>query len=156
MAKKEYQRTTREISFNNLQPQFLEKIRKYLEKKDIQDFEGNILMCVETTSEKISQGFFANLFGSGNYGKQTVMAFSPNRLLWSTLDNKNEIVVNSAKLNEIEIKDFSSPLIEDTGLDVFGFINGSTERVTAFLGLGEENISQKFKQTLAETIAKTT
>jgi hypothetical protein len=148
---KEYQRTTRECSFNELSPDIITAIRKYIEKNDLGNIETNILMCVETVSEKIKQGFFSKVFGGGNYAVKMAVIVTPERVLWATVDNKNATVVLAARLNEIEVKDFSSDLVEDCGLEIFGSINDFPERATAFIGLGEEDGAQKLRRVLRES-----
>ncbi|HEX8249665.1 MAG TPA: hypothetical protein VF599_15920 [Pyrinomonadaceae bacterium] len=151
---REYQRTTRECSFNDFQPEIIRAIRKYAEKYELGNIEEDVLMCAETVSEKIKQGFFSKIFGGADYAHNVSMLVAPERLVWCTLNSRNEAVVSAARLSEIEIADFESNLIEDSGLDVFGFINRSPERVKAFLGLGAEAAAQKFRETLKDAAAK--
>jgi hypothetical protein len=147
---REYQRTTRECSFNDFAPEIIQAIRKYAEKHQFGNIEAEAVMCAETVSEKITQGFFSKIFGGANYAQNVSMMVTPERLLWCAPDSRNNAIVLSARLSEIEISDFASPLVEDEGLNVFGFINQSPERVQAFLGLGAENAAQKFRETLKE------
>jgi hypothetical protein len=151
---REYQRTTRECSFNDFRPEIRSAIRNYAEKYELGNVEADALMCAETVSEKVRQGFFGKLFGGANYAQNVSMLVTPERLLWCTLDSRNNAVVLSARLSEIEITDFDSSLAEDSGLDVFGFINQSPERVQAFIGLGAEAAAQKFRETVKEAAAR--
>jgi hypothetical protein len=148
---REYQRTTRECSFNALSPEIITAIRKYTEKNAFGDIEANILICIETSSEKIKQGFFSKVFGGGNYAVKMAIVVTSERILWATVDNKNATSVLAARLNEIEVKDFSSDLVEDCGLEIFGLISGFSERATAFIGLGEEDGAQKLRHILKES-----
>jgi hypothetical protein len=151
---REYQRTTRECSFNDFQPEIRTAIRNYVEKHELGDIEEDVLMCAETVSEKIKQGFFSKIFGGANYAQNVSMLVTPERLLWCAQDSRNNRVVSAARLSEIEIGDFESSLVEDCGLSVFGFVNRSPERVRAFIGLGAEAAAQKFRRTVKETAAK--
>jgi hypothetical protein len=151
---REYQRTTRECSFNDFQPEIQSAIRKYVEKHELGEVEANVLMCAETVSEKIKQGFFSKIFGGANYARNVSMIITPERLLWCALDSRNNAIVSATRLSEIEIGDFQSSLIEDSGLNVFGFVNQSPERVQAFIGLGAEEAAQKFRRTLKEAAAE--
>ncbi|HLM02258.1 MAG TPA: hypothetical protein VK400_14490 [Pyrinomonadaceae bacterium] len=150
---REYQRTTRECSFDDFQPEIRSAIEKYAEKHDLGNVRAEALMCAETVSEKIKRGFFSKIFGGANYAQKISMLVTPERLLWCALDTGNNAVVLSARLSEVEISDFESNLVEDSGLDVFGFINQSPERVQAFIGLGAEPAAQKFRETVKETVA---
>lgn len=147
---KEYIRSTRECSFNLFPPEIVAAIRKYVEKNGLGNIESNILMCAETSSEKIKQGFFSKVFGGGNYAVKTCVVVGPERILWATLDNKNATAVLTARVNEIEVKDFQSDLVEDTGLEIFGFISEFSDRATAFIGLGEDEAAQKLRRVLRE------
>ena len=111
-------------------------------------------MCAETISEKIKHGFFSKFFGNSNYAQNVSMMVTPERLVWCTLDTQNNAIVLAARLSEIEVSDFPPTLVEDSGLDVFGFINQSPERVQAFLGLGAEPAAEKFRQTLKEAAGR--
>ena len=45
-------------------------------------------------------------------------------------------------------------MVEDAGLEIFGFINQSPERVHAFIGLGEEPAAQKLRQTIKNAASR--
>lgn len=150
---REFRRTTRECSFLEFPPEIVLAIRRYIEKNELDDVESRVLMCAETVSDKIRQGFFSKILDGANYAKKTAIVLTPEGILWCTLDNKNQTTVLSALLTEIEIKDFSAELLEDHGLDVFGFINRSPERVQAFIGLGEDSAAQKLRQKIKEAVS---
>lgn len=150
---REYQRTTREYSFDDFQPEIRSAIRKYAEKHEFGDVPAEALMCAETVSEKIKQGFFSKIFGGANYARKVSMLVTPERLLWCTVDARDNAIVLSARLSDVEISDFESNLVEDSGLNVFGFINQSPERVQAFIGLGAEPAAQKFRETVKKAAA---
>lgn len=147
---REYQRTTRECSFNDFRPEIVRAIRNYAEKHELGNVEADALMCAETVSEKVKSGFFSKIFGGANYARNVSMLITPERLLWCALDSRNDAVVLSARLTEIEVGDFRSNLVEDGGLNVFGFINQSPERLQAFIGLGAEAAAQKFREAVKE------
>lgn len=147
---REYKRTTRECSFSALSPEIVAAIRKYAAGNDLGNIEANVLMCAETSSEKINQGFFSKIFGGGNFAVKTCVVVTPECVLWATLDNKNATAVLSARFSDIEIRDFQSDLVEDTGLEIFGFIGEFPERATAFIGLGEEESARKLRRVLKE------
>lgn len=149
---KEYQRNTKRSEFSRLPAETIQAFRKYFEKNEMENVEAGILMCCETTSAKIKQGFFGKLFGGGNYAQFSVVFFTPTRLFWSTTDQKNQIAVLSAKFSEIEITNFKSDLIEDNGLNIFGFIGHFKEKVQAFIGFGEEQFANEFRQRLKDAV----
>ena len=149
---KEYQRNTRECKFTDFSPETIQSFRKYFEKNELGDVESEIVMCGETDSTRLNRGFFARLFGPGNFGQKTSVFFTPQRLFWCSTDQKNQRAVLSAKFKDIEVKEFASNLVQDTGLEVFGFINQSSKKVQAFIGLGEEPFAREFKKKLDEAI----
>lgn len=151
---REYQRNTKQSNFSSLPTETIASFKKYFEKNELGNVEAEIIMCCETISTKIKQGFFGKLFGGDNFAQNTAMFFTPTRLFWGTTDQKNQITILSAKLKDIEIKDFNSNLIEDNGLDIFGFINQSPKRVQAFIGFGEETFAEEFRKRLKETALK--
>ncbi|HRH40542.1 MAG TPA: hypothetical protein PKY82_02780 [Pyrinomonadaceae bacterium] len=148
---KEYQRNTKSCNFSDLHTETIASFKKYFEKNDLGNVETEIILCCETTSTKIKPGLFGKLFGGGNFAQNTIIFFTPNRLFWGSTDQKDHITILSAKLKEIEIKDFNSNLIEDNGLEIFGFLNDSPKRVQAFIGFGEEPFADEFRKRLKET-----
>lgn len=148
---REYQRTTKQYKFSDLPIETLQAFRKYFEKHELGNVEPDILMCCETVSIRIKQGFFSKLFGGGNFALNTAMFFTSERLFWCSTDQSNQRTVISAKLQEIELKDFASDLIEDSGINIFGFLDQSSERGQAFIGLGFETAAQEFRKILKET-----
>jgi hypothetical protein len=151
---RDYNRTTRACAFRELPAEIGAAFAAYAEKNEIENLEAAVTLCVETAAEKIEKGFFARLFGPGAaYAVRTAMLLTPERLLWCTLDAHGRAVVSAARWREIEVTDFSSNLVEDAGLDVFGFVDGSSERVQVFLGLGAEPAAEEFRR-LAKQAAR--
>jgi len=151
----DYYRSTRECTFEQLRPELVATIRAYLDQHDLGPIERGILSCCETTSEKKNKGFLARLIGGGpDPVHYTGLLVTPTWLIWAISGPKLGTVVSAARLKDIEVTAFSSPLIDDTGLEVFGFISGSPERVQAFVGLGAEPAAQRFRATLQAAMEK--
>jgi hypothetical protein len=68
---REYKRATRECSFSEFPTEIRAAIGKYVEKNDLGNIAANVLICAETSSEKINQGVFSKIFGGGNYAVKT-------------------------------------------------------------------------------------
>ncbi|MBZ0318837.1 MAG: hypothetical protein K8L91_20645 [Anaerolineae bacterium] len=153
---REYQRSTKECRFGELRPELVAAIRAYLEKHldkdELGGVESSIVLCAETTSEHLKKGFMAKLTGGGDKIRRTAMVLTPSLLIWSTTDEKHGPATLAVRLEEAEITDFKSPLaqIEDDGLQVVGFSLGATERMSAFIGLGQEAVAQKVRETVKE------
>jgi hypothetical protein len=145
---REYNRATRECSFEEFPPEIVAALGKYAAKNELGNLAADALLCAETSSEKINRGFFSKIFGGGSFAVKTCVVVTPARVLWATLDNKNATAVLSARLNDIEIRNYQSTLIEDTGLEFFGSIGDFPERATAFIGLGDDAAGEKLRRVL--------
>lgn len=149
----DYNRSTRECSFEQLRPEIVTAVRAHAEKYALSDLESNILMCCETTSQKKKKGLFSSLMGGDpDMVHYTGMFVTPKWLVWVNSGAKRGTHVSTAKLNDISVSDFDSKLFEDTGIEVFGFIGQRSERVTAFIGLGAESVAQRFSETLKSAV----
>lgn len=148
---REYQRSTKECWFGELRPELVGAIRAYLEKHldkdELGGVESSIVVCAQTTSEHLKKSFMAKLTGGGDKIRHTAMVLTSSLLIWSTTDEKHGPATLAVRLNEAEITDFKSPLpqIEDDGLQVVGFSLGATERMSAFIGLGQDAAAQKVR-----------
>lgn len=150
----EYQRTTRECSMSDLHPELVRAIREYARKRQLGDVESEVLICCETTSERQKKGLLNRLFGDPDAVHHTAMLLTPRLLIWGTTGEKRGTSIISARLSDIEVRDYDSSVIEDSGLDVFGFLNQSPERVQAFIGLGREQAAERFGRALKERVAQ--
>jgi hypothetical protein len=147
--------------FNQLRPELIAAIRSYLERNDLMNLESEIIMCCETTSTKRHKGFFDGLLGGDpDPVHYTGILITPTWLIWARSGAKYGTAVSSARMSEIEPPKTDLRLqqmgikAEQDGVSIFGFINGSTERVSAFIGLGPEPVAQKFRSVLRDLIAK--
>jgi hypothetical protein len=151
----DYMRSTRECAFGQLRPELVQAIRDYLQKHELGTIEADILICCETTSEKTKRGFFRNLVGGDSDPiHYTGMLVTPGWLIWATCGAKFGVVVMAARLHDIQVMDGTTQLINDTGLEVFGFLSSFAERVSAFVGLGPEPAAQKFRAAVKAALAQ--
>ena len=145
----DYMRSTRECAFGQLRPELVQAIRDYLQKHELGTIEADILICCETTSEKTKRGFFRNLVGvDSDPIHYTGMLVTPGWLIWATCEAQFGVVVMAARLQDIQVMDGTTQLINDTGLEVFGFLSGFADRVSAFIGLGPEPVAERFSATV--------
>ena len=151
----DYNRTTRECSLQQMRPELSNAIRSFITGHELGDIESEILMAVETTNEKKKKGFFGSLRDSDKDPVHYVGALvTPAWIIWVRSGLKSGDVVSAAKLKDVEVSDFHSDFLEDTGLDLFGFVNQSPERVHSFIGLGNEPSSKKFRETVKIAVAR--
>ena len=151
----DYNRSTRECTFEQLRPEIIDAMRMYAKKHGLWGFEPDIVMCVETTSEKKKTGMVGGLLGGDPDPVHYLgIVLTPRHMIWARSGKKYGKVVLSAALKEIEVKDFASPLVDDTGLEVYGFVEGAEEKVTAFIELDDGLAAQIFKERLKSAITQ--
>jgi hypothetical protein len=158
----DYTRTTRACTFAELRPELAEGLRAHARKYDLGDLALGAVACCETISEKKKRGLFGGLLGGDpDPVHYTGVVLTPTHLLWVRSGPKSGTVAASARLSDLEIRTLPAipatvALADDLrdGLTVFGFINDSSERVSAFIGLGSEADARMFRETVEVAIAK--
>jgi hypothetical protein len=150
----EYERTTKECTIADWQPETASAVRAHIEKLNLGAIEQEILICCETVSKKIKSGLFSRLLGNSNAIQHTGIVLTSRWLIWATTDGKSDASVASARLSEVQATDFQSDLVEDCGLQIFGFINQLPTRGRAFIGLGKEPAAEKLRRILKATVEK--
>jgi hypothetical protein len=153
----EWKRTTRECSFADLRPELVAAIRQFVEKHKLPILESEVLACCETTSESKKAGLAERLMGGGDKVQYTGVLVTPSWLIWAASGDKTGVSVTSARLTDIaEVRDYEDTpfhqLIEDHGLQIYGFRYHGSEREVWFLGLGQEYAAQRFRDVLREAI----
>jgi hypothetical protein len=151
---REYERTTKECTIADWQPEVAAAVRAHIEKSNLGFIEQEILFCGETVSKRIRLGFFSRLLGNSNVIQHTGILLTSRWLIWATTDGKSGTSVASARVSEVQATDFHSDLVEDCGLQIFGFINQLPTRCRAFIGLGNEPAAEKLRQVLKASVEK--
>lgn len=143
----DYDRTTRSCDLSRVSPDIVADMRRVAERFNATDFEADVKACCETRSTKKKKGFFGS-FRSGDPDPEhiTISVLTSRWLIWSRRGPKSGIVTSLAVLKEIAFEDFAATRLGDHGLEVFGFVNGSSEKVHAFIGLGREPDGLDFKK----------
>jgi len=101
------------------------------------------------------EGIFRNLVGvDSDPIHYTGMLVTPGWLIWATCEAQFGVVVMAARLQDIQVMDGTTQVINDTGLEVFGFLSGFAERVSAFVGLGPEPAARKFRAAVKAALAQ--
>lgn len=150
----DYDRTTRSFDLANIPSDVLADMRRVAERFGAGGFEADVRACCETRSTKKKKGFFGS-FGSGDPDPEhtTLAVLTTRWLIWSRRGSKSGIVTSMAALKEIALEDFAAARLGDHGLEVFGFVNGSTEKVHAFIGLGRDPDGLDFKKAVESALA---
>lgn len=141
----EWKRTTKEIGFENLRPELSQAINEHIEKNNLGEILSDVLMCVQTDSEKSKK----RLFGGAEM-VYTGVVVTPRWLVWATSGTKTQTSASSAQLSDVTIQDYAqssfAKLIADTGLNVSGRFTDVSENLTTFIGLDDSAVGEKFRE----------
>jgi hypothetical protein len=131
----DWQRSTEERSYGDFPPETQASIAAYAEVHGLGSIGAEATFCVVTYSER------KKLIGMRR--QATFIVVTPALLVWA-LTEGDDVTTVAVKRDEVEITEFESPLVHDTGLEVFGFVPlGASERGSAFIGLGPEPAASK-------------
>jgi len=151
----DYNRTTRECPVGQLHPEIRQAVQKYFKEHELGNLETETLMCCETVSERKSSGTLSALL-KDDTADTTIhmgMLFTSQLLIWVRKGDKSGVVLNAANLKEIQVR-ISTPLfMNDTGLEIIGYIQNSKARVRGFIATGEELAVQKFCEEVNKAIS---
>jgi hypothetical protein len=149
-----YIRFTRECPLGQLRPELARAIREYAQNhRELGNVEVEVLMCCETTSEKKRAGALAALLGDDpDTLLYTGMLVTPQWLIWARHGDQSGVTVSSAKLQDVQVRAFASRLLQDTGIEVTGYIGDSKGRVRGYAGMGPEPAAQKFCEQVQKAI----
>jgi hypothetical protein len=151
----DYNRTTRECLVSQLHPELRQEIRNYFKEHELGDLEAETIICCETTSEKKSAGGPASWLNDDlDIIVYTGMLLTPNWLIWVRYGDRSGVHLAAANLINISVKEYSSFLTQDNGLEVTGFIEGSKGRLRGNIAMGTEIAAQKFCDEVRQAIAK--
>ncbi|MDD5361899.1 MAG: hypothetical protein PHN88_07180 [Ignavibacteria bacterium] len=141
MKKSEYTRSTVERRYDEMKPAFIKIITKYAEEHKLGNIENEILNCFETANLK--KGFFGKI--KTNY---TEICITKRFLFWGVFTDKDEQGVGAAQWTDIsEVREWKdsdmSNLIEESGVEMLGFLYRASSRGTWFIGLGNDDAGRK-------------
>jgi len=147
----DFNRSTKEISLDQIAPDVMQAINAYIEKYNLGDILSDVSYCIVSTSEKIKKGLF-----SGPGPKLFIQtAILTNRwLILADQADKNPILVRTMQLREITIEDYEKSsfyaMLPDTGLHVEGMFG--PEKGTFFLPLGKDAAGDAFKEAIIRLV----
>jgi hypothetical protein len=143
----DWNRVTREVQFEDLMPEMVDEIKKHIELYNLGSILSDVLICIQTDSEKAKKG----LFGSAEVVHQGVV-LTPRWILWAVNGTKTDTAVLSAQLRDVVILDYAqtqfAKMVPDTGIQVNGKFTDVSENGSAFIGLDEGIAGRKFKETV--------
>lgn len=139
---------------SQLHPELLQAIQSYFQEHKLGDLEAETLMCCETISEKKNLGRLVSMLeGAGDTTIHTGMLLTSQWLIWVRKGAQSGILLSAANLKEIQVRPYTAILRKDTGLEIFGYIEGSKGRVRGYIGMGAEVAAQKFCEEVRKTIS---
>lgn len=146
----DWKRSTRELAFEQFSDDIKAEFYRHIELYNLGNILSEVLMCIETDSEKPRKG----LFGSAESVRQCAIA-TPRWLVWAIHDKKSPTVL-SALLKDVVIQDYAeTPLVKmvpDCGIQVTGKFTDVSENASAFLGLEENAAGKKFKEVVIRAV----
>jgi len=149
----DYQRVTRECTLDSMRSELADAIQAHIETYELEDAIAPALICCETTSTRHKK----KLFGSKTEVEISGAILTPKWLIWAGGKENEKIGVLSARLQDLRVEDYEKTkmynMIQDTGLNVFGFktANGLG---SVFIGLGSEPAAQTLRDMLKDAITK--
>lgn len=152
----DYNRSTKEIAFNDIPANVINSVRAYIEKHNLGDILASPVMCIVSTSEKIKKG----LFGGGPGPKQLIQTaiLTDRWLILADNVDQNALYVKSMQLRDITVEDYGESsfykMSPDTGMNVSGRFTDASENGLIFLPLGADAAGEKFKSALIEAAQK--
>ena len=151
----DYERTSQICVFSQLPAILRLGLQQQAEEYHCGQIPDDILMCIETMSERKQAAFLTRLkdrftgLPAPGMTQHCAAVVLPSWLIWAFTHwgNEDQATVLSVRLNEAEISEYNQThLTEDHGLNILGFLSGSTERSLQFLGLGKGGDAEQFKQ----------
>ena len=147
----DWKRKTQEVSFESLLPEMIAAINEHIKQYNLGPILSDSIMCIQTDSVKAKKGLFGR--------EETVYTgamITPRWLVWGTSGTNTETIVLSAQLIDIVVQDYAqtefAKMIPDSGINVTGKFTDVAENSTAFIGLGEGAMGDKFKEIVIKAV----
>ncbi len=149
----DYNRSTKEIPFEQISPDVMQTINKYIELHNVGDILANASLCIVSTSEKLKKGLFS---GAGPKLLVETVILTDRWLILADRVDQNAIYIKSMQLRDIVVEDYEKSLfyarIHDTGMNISGMFTDASEKGTIFLPLGKDAAGEKFKEALIKSV----
>ena len=151
----EYNRTTRECSVNQLHPEVFNALKTYFHEKNLGDVEAEAVLCCETLStKKGTGGLFSLLSPSADATIHTGIVLTSEWLIWVRNGDTSGTLLSVANLNHIIVNTYKSMFVNDTGLEIIGYIGDSKLVAKGYVGMGPEPATQKFCDEVKQAIIR--
>lgn len=146
----DWKRSTQEIPFESLRSEVKAAIMKHIEQYNLGSVLSDVLMCVQTDSEKAKKG----LFGQAE-SVYVGVVLTPRWLIWGTSGPKAHLAVLSAQLRDLTIQDYAQTpfmkMVPDSGLEVNGPFTDTSGVGSVFIGL-DDGVGKKFREAVIRAV----
>lgn len=148
----DYNRSTKEIPFEQISPDVMQTMNKYIELHSLGDILANVSLCIVSASEKLKKGLFS---GAGPKLLVETVILTDRWLILADRVDQNAIFIKSMQLRDIVVEDYEKSLfyarIPDTGMNITGRFTDASEQGAIFLPLGKDAAGEKFKEALIKS-----
>jgi len=164
----DWDRSTRKLALEDIRPEIAGAIQEHITFYNLGPILDDALIRIETVSDKKKRGLFRRgLFDLMFREKQRieVAIVTPRWLVLVTRGEKpDSVAALSVPLEDATVTDHADhpayQRLPDTGLHVTGAFTGrvgmhGSQRVSVFIGLGEEAAAREFKEILFQAIKET-
>jgi hypothetical protein len=138
----------------SLPPEMTAAIHAHVEQHNLGGILSLVTDCIETTSTRSKKEFF----GGGGQVVITGVLLTPVLLLWAIRGDSPEVAVISARLADIVVEDYTATqfakMVPDIGVEVSGSFTDVAEKGSAFIGLDEGRVAQRFKEALFQAVQR--
>jgi hypothetical protein len=144
-------RKTRACTIDALDSELKAAIRAHVTKFGLEDIDSDVLMCCETLTVHQKKGFFGGI-------RTTLSAVyvTPKWLVWADSSGRNDVVVGTAQLKQIDVRDYGTTaqyaITPDQGLNITGRYTDKNRTGITFIVLEAEADGQKFRHVLDEAL----
>jgi hypothetical protein len=154
----EWNRSTRECKLDSITPELKAAIQAHIESYNLGSILNDYRMCIETASQKKKKGLFG---GRSDQSVLVAVILTPVWLVWAVRGDRSGVAALSVRLDELVVEDYTSTpgykLLPDTGIEVTGDFTGrvgmeGSQRVSMFIGLGDEPAALDFKEALFRAV----
>lgn len=146
----DWKRISKEVMLENLRPELVQAIQGHIEQYNLGSILNDVLMCIQTDSDKTKKG----LFGSAET-VYTGAILTPHWLVWAVSGTKTQTAVLSAQLRDIVVQDYAqtqiAKMVPDSGISVSGRFTDVSENTSAFIGL-DGGAGVKFKEAVIKSV----
>jgi hypothetical protein len=149
----DYNRSMQEIPFDDISPDVMQAVNKYIEKHNLGDILKDVKLCTLSNNEKIKKGLFS---GPGAKSLVQVVVLTDRWLILADRVDQNAVYIKSMQLRDITVEDYEQSsfykMISDSGMNINGMFTDASEKGTIFLPLGKDAAGDKMKAQLIEAV----